>query len=74
MIKVATETLVAFGLCPEAVSQFLHNYSAKKVQALVNFSLVCYYSNLPVLWKKKQLLAFFEMLDALNYSVGTLCE
>ena len=74
MIKVATDTLVAFGLCREEVPKFLCNYSAKKVQSLVNFNLACYYGNLPVLWKKKQLLAFFEMLDTLNYSVGTLHE
>ena len=74
ILKVATDTLVAFGLPCEAVPRFLCNYSAKKVQALVNFNLACYYGNWQVWWKKQQLLAFFEMLDTLNYSVDTLHE
>ena len=70
MREVAKTTLLALGF--EFPDSIVANHSAKKLQALVNFNLVCYYANLKLKWGSKQVRAFLEMLDKLNYTAVTL--
>ena len=61
MTEVSRNTLVAFGFkYPDSI---INNHSAKKLQGLVNYNLVCYYANLKLKWGTKQVCAFLEMLD-----------
>ena len=70
MKEVARETLLALGFdYPDTI---IVNHSAKKLQGLVNFNLACYYACLKLKWGRKQIQAFLEMLDQLNYAAVTL--
>ena len=70
MKEVAKQTLFMLGFnYPDSI---IANHSTKKLQALVNYNLVCYYANIKLRWGSKQIRAFLEMLDKLNYTAVTL--
>ena len=70
MKEVARETLLALSF--DYPDGLIANYSTKKLQGLVNYNLACYYANLKLRWGSKQIRAFLEMLDKLNYAAVTL--
>ena len=70
MKEVAKQTLFTLGFnYPDNITA---NHLTKKLQALVNYNLVCYYANIKLRWGSKQIRAFLEMLDKLNYTAVTL--
>ena len=70
MRRVSLQTLIALGI--KAPHKIVHFKSAKKLQALVNFNLACHYGHLPLQFGFKQVRAFLEMLEQLNYKAETL--
>ena len=70
MKEVARETLLAHGF--DYPDGLILNHLAKKLQGLVNYNLACYYANLKLRWGSKQIRAFLEILDKLNYAAVTL--
>ena len=70
MRRVSLQTLIALGI--KAPHKVVHSNSAKKLQALVNFNLACHYGHLPLQFGFKQVGAFLEMLEQLNYTAETL--
>ena len=70
MKEVVRETLLELGF--DYTDMIIFNHSAKKLQGLVNFNLACYYARLKLKWGRKQIQAFLEMLNQLNYMAVTL--
>ena len=70
MRRVSLQTLIALGI--KAPHKIVHFNLAKKLQALVNFNLACHYGHLPLQFGFKQVRAFLEMLEQLNYMAETL--